>query len=332
MSCAPPLAGAASNESFAIVPYGESGASRSNFILELAPGQNITDRISVFNYTDQSMTFNLFGADAYNASGGGAFALRLPDPDTGVLPSAEDLGAWIDVPVSVLVVPPGTRTDVPFTVTVPLDAEPGDHAGGIVALDTQPRGGDGPAGGVATKQALGVRIYVRVDGPLRPQVTVADTALLTGGEPHRCRSPARRTPKLASLSSTPATSASHQPPRCGSPTLFGREVASASVPELPELLPGQSIEQGVPLGELSGFGPRYRLVVTADAQGTQSEGSATAWVVPWLLLALLVVLIVIFVVLRRRSAGGDDAGEATAPTAPAQRSDGRSVALMRPRS
>jgi uncharacterized membrane protein len=233
------------------------------------------------------------------------------------------VGSWIDVPVQSFTAEPGTRTDIPITITVPLDAQPGDHAGGVVALNTQAKQGSGDLK-VDIKQAVGARTYVRIAGPLNPELTVSDVEVSTGG-------PAW----LAPITGPTDTSAGFTITNTGNvrmtPTVtvavkdvVGREVSRVEVEDFQELLPGASLDATAALGDLSGFGPRYTVEVTTTTSDV-SQSSATAfWVMPWLLVILLVVVVAAFVVLRRRNRpatgssgdGGGPGGESD-PSSPA---------------
>src|SRR5699024_12647223 len=62
-----------------------------------------------------------------------------------------DTGAWIDIEEEVALAA-GESAVVPFTITVPEDALPGEHPGGVVAyLRTTARGEDGGAGGLDSR-------------------------------------------------------------------------------------------------------------------------------------------------------------------------------------
>ena len=60
---------------------------------------------------------------------------------------------------------------VPFSVSVPHDAAPGDHAGGIVASLTS--AGTGASGQrIVLVQRVGVRVFLRVAGPVSPALSI----------------------------------------------------------------------------------------------------------------------------------------------------------------
>lgn len=312
---------------FTVSPYSEGNltgvSSRSAFVLDASPGQTISDRVSVFNFTDKPITFVVYPADAQPAKGTGAFSLQLPDATTGAIPEPVDLGSWIEVPVTNFTAQPGTRTDIPITVTVPLDAEPGDHAGGIVALNPEALQGSGDLK-VDLKQAVGARMYLRVAGPLNPELSVSDVNVSTGGQAWLApvTGPSNATASFTitntgNVRSTPTVKVSVK-------DLFGREVASQEVKDFQEILPGASLDATAALGDLSGLGPRYSVDITTTAGDTTQTSSASFWVAPWLLVLVLVVAVIAFVVLRRRnrpaagsSGDGGGPGGVRNPSSPA---------------
>jgi hypothetical protein len=129
----------------------------------LAPGGSVTDHLALRNLSPTEVTFGLTAADGYFTRAG-----RF---DT--LPSSQaskDAGTWIELPQSVTV-PSGETSVVKFTLTVPQNAEPGDHAAGITAsvIKTQ---SDSSGASVGVESRVGVRVTTRVTGELRPSVDV----------------------------------------------------------------------------------------------------------------------------------------------------------------
>ncbi|MFH8349445.1 hypothetical protein [Streptomyces sp. NPDC018045] len=115
-----------------------SARDRPYFYLEGAPGAVLKDRLSLTN------------------PGGGAVTLRLRGGPTRA-------GGWISTAGREIRVPPRTRADVPFTVTVPGDATPGDHPAALVA----------EGGG----RAATVPVHLRVTGPALAALSVEDVAV-----------------------------------------------------------------------------------------------------------------------------------------------------------
>src|SRR3954469_20236952 len=109
-------------------PAAATGAGgRSFFDYTLAPGEAVQDYVKLSNLSNHARTFILYAADAYTTQQG-SFALRLRDqPRTG-------LSSWVSLPFTKRTVPAGTSVTFPFQMGIPREADPGDWAGGIVAL------------------------------------------------------------------------------------------------------------------------------------------------------------------------------------------------------
>lgn len=97
--------------------------SADHFQLELAPGAAALDTAIASNRSGKEMTFKVYAADALTTDQGG-FALRARDePQSGV-------GQWVKLPVDTVTISAGAQQEVPFRLSLPADASPGDYAGG----------------------------------------------------------------------------------------------------------------------------------------------------------------------------------------------------------
>ncbi|WP_327246005.1 COG1470 family protein [Streptomyces sp. NBC_01320] len=223
---------------------GEDG-DRPYFYLEGLPGTVLQDRLSVTNPGTAPVTVRLRGADAYNA-GGGDFAVRGTKDSTGT-------GAWLRLAADRVTVPARTRAEVPFSVTVPAGASPGDHPGAIVAEHSG--------------RSVGVRVHLRVSGPTLTALTVEDVSV-SGRTIHYTlvnRGNAALTPRLA-VSADGVFG-----------TLLRREARNLPV----DLLPGQRVKLTEPWRDAPALdSATVRLRVTA-ASGAHSEATARAVFVPW---------------------------------------------------
>lgn len=142
----------------------EVGTGRSNFGYTAEPGGSLTDSIDVTNGGDEPLVLDIYAADAYTPEGGGIDLLPAGDPSV-------DVGAWIDMSAGAITVEPGSTVTVPFTLTVPENATPGDHSGGIVtSISTD-------SGQFVVDRRLGNRMHVRVLGELDPQLEVSDVSV-----------------------------------------------------------------------------------------------------------------------------------------------------------
>ncbi|MFH7596982.1 DUF916 domain-containing protein [Streptomyces racemochromogenes] len=301
---------AADNGTWGVFPTPPAGAAttdRAYFFHQGAAGSAIGDSVTILNSSDKELTFRVFAADAVNTPSGGAFAL-LP-----VESRPRDVGAWIALPpdaAGTVTVPPKGRKDIPFTVKVPQDAAPGDHVGGIVALNTQVEGvqRDGRVQ-VGVQRQVGARLYLRVPGPLTPALDVEDVRVSRGAPllPWTKQARATVTYTLVNRGNVvvePKVAVSAR-------GLFGRRVLDrpARGPQ-PALLPGQRITLTEPWPDSPQL-DRVSVRVTARAAAypdLDAAGGTAFLAVPWpaagTLLLLAGAALVLLVLRRRRRAPG----------------------------
>ncbi len=140
---------------------------RPNFLVDVPAGSVVEDSIRVKNFSKKELNVSIYASDARTTDSG---ALDL-------LPAAEkprDVGAWIVLEKSELTIAAGDQVDVPFKMTVPENAESGDHVGGIVTSYIAPGVSEGQP--VKLDRRLGTRVQVRIEGPLNPGLAVVGMA------------------------------------------------------------------------------------------------------------------------------------------------------------
>jgi hypothetical protein len=313
---------------WSVQPAGPEGPDgRTELTYDVAPGTTVSDRVSVSNYSDRSASFRVYGSDATTDYDTGAFTL------VGADQASTDLGSWTSVDSGSAVCPdtnddaeascaadlgvvvklkPGARADIPFTITVPHDATPGDHAAGIVA-SFRSGAADGDGSAVQVEQRVGTRIYLRVDGETRPALDV--TGVVAGFDGVANPFGAGTATVGLDLTNTGNTRISGEPAvRITGP--FGVDLGSADVDPVENLVPGGTAHV---VAEVAGVPPVLLLfadvVVTPAAAEHPGKGdddtlpapvtaSAQAWAVPWPLAGAVLVLagaIWAFVAWRRRS-------------------------------
>lgn len=273
-------------------------APRLYFFLESPPGTSVQDSVRVTNLADQPRTFRLYGADAYNTPRDGGFGLRTQDA------THVDIGAWTRVGAATVTVPAKAQADVPFVITVPSNATPGDHVGGVVAMEERPGATTRQNGvDVTVRRAVAARVYLRVSGPTVPGLRVDGVAL--SHDPPWLPT----TVDGAYTYDVVNTGNLHLPPRLTVRVtgLFGHEIRRhGSVPQI-DLLPGARTRLS---GTVSGVWPfdvvTTSVTVTADG-GVSARAQDTTVVVSWPALAVLVAGLVLFVLHRRRRAAAHTA-------------------------
>jgi hypothetical protein len=251
----------------------------------------------LYNPTDAPVQIQLFTSDAFNVKNGGGFALNTSPQPT------KDAGAWIKVPVVQFSVDAKTGVKIPFDIAVPANASPGDHSAGIVALGVAPIGTKkSGATAIDVKRAVGTRVYIRVEGPMKPSLDVTSltfdpaSALLApfGGGTNRITFVLSNT---GNMRMSPVA-------RVWVTDAFGRTVKSFPKVAVPDLLPGNSATIVRAWNGGNGVALRLTAHVEAVSGSTKTQASNSALTMPWLLLMLVLVVIALLVRWRlgRRSA------------------------------
>jgi len=136
------------------------------------PGDVIRETIKLFN---GSTTTERVYASTANFSARG----ENGDPDFDFTSVVGGTSTWIDLPPGLLSIAPNDSLRIPYTITVPKDAEPGGHYAAIFF-------GNEPApqlesGQVAIQNLLGSLVILRVNGEVKEGARVVSFAP-TGGK------------------------------------------------------------------------------------------------------------------------------------------------------
>lgn len=288
--------GAIDNGEWTVFPTSEGAiTSRSSFVVEVDPGQSISDSVTIRNLTPDPITFRLYPAEAFNPAAGGIAVKSSSEVLAGA-------ASWISLSTNQVEVPGRTENavfeaKVPFTVNVPSDVTPGDHAAGIAALNVKSETEQsGENAQVAVERAVAVPLFVRVSGPLRPSLAISgvsvahDNPLFPLGE--------RSTRVTATITNDGNVRLS--PEVTGSLDPFGPGGGELDPAAIDNLLPGSSQTVTLEVDSSPYLGPAtVRLVAAAD--GVSVARSTAFWTIPWLLVIVVVVLVLVLVWRRRRN-------------------------------
>ena len=124
-------------------------------------GQVKTDAVRIINNKPETIVLKLIALDAISTPDG-SFALAPDDV------SQKDVGKWIKLALTEIEIPPQSEKLVPFTVTVPQNADVGDHMGGIAMQELNL---DSPMQRTGFKiiTRIGVRMYITIPGEVRKE-------------------------------------------------------------------------------------------------------------------------------------------------------------------
>jgi hypothetical protein len=285
---APPVAPDDGSRVWAVRPAGADGKpdARTHFVLQGAPGAQVRDKVLILNSSHVPVAFSVYGTDAFNTPQG---AFDLLNAATKPV----DVGSWIIVGSSTVVIPAGKAVAVPFTVTIPATATPGDHAGGVVVS----LAGVSPADGVKLDSRVAVRVYLRIPGNLRPSLAVGPVTVKFrgGGNPF-----AHGTATVTYTVTNPGNIRLRAGQKIKITGPFGGTLATLSPPDLTELLPSQAATFTVKLPHVFPYGPITAHVELAPYPDPEqpigqsvpaASGEGYTWAISWLL--LLIVLLVL---------------------------------------
>ncbi|GAA1593292.1 WxL protein peptidoglycan domain-containing protein [Actinoplanes couchii] len=268
------------------------GATRSSFGYDVSPGTTTKDAMVVANKGTEPVTLKVYAADGYTTDAG---QLDLLAGET----QSKAVGSWVRSEQSTVTVAPGKTVELPFGITVPANATPGDYVGGIVTSLTAAD----QTSNVDVERRLGIKIKLRVAGDLAPALAVED---LTAGYQDGTATVSYTIHNTGNAVQTARQAVSITGPF----GWFKKDAAPVAAP--PELLPGESWKVTVPIQDVA---PAVLLTATAtltpmltDASGSTTSlepvtATATTWAIPWtyaVLVVVLIALIVLLVVLLRK--------------------------------
>ncbi|MDE3205582.1 MAG: DUF916 domain-containing protein [Acidobacteriota bacterium] len=314
-----------------VVTFGTQTASatqpdgRGYFDFGSGAGGQIADHVAVRNYSNQTITVTLKGTDAVNTPQGGLAALPVNE-------TSKDVGAWIQLPASDLTLTIAPRHDVivPFRVVVPKDALPGDHVGAITAtLQSSVISKSGQR--VKLLQTAGTRMFLRVSGPLHPNLSVEGIAVRYEGT----WNPAGKGRAVITWSVRNSGNVGLG----GRQTvyvsgLFGSRKSAVRVADVQLLLPGFSVKESV---TVTGILPEVRdtahvslspLYIPGSVQPASGPFKATVtfWALPWpdMIIVAIALLALGALLYRRRRRRGSPPGAGSDPPKRPGRSAGPS--------
>lgn len=282
----------------AIAPVNAKGKGdgRSRFSYQVDPGQEITDQVRISNVGTTKLKVTVFATDAYNADNG----------DFALLDSAEkptDAGSWVRFGGKKklkLTLERGTSKVVPFTVKVPANATPGDHAAGVLAAAAE-------SGDLTVERRIANRMYVRVSGDLQPSLTISSVS----GVHHGGLNPADGSASVTATITNNGNVALEGVLTLSASTWFGIGLGSPSRQELTEILPGNTrvvnLEYpGVPQVGYANVNLLLQSGIAGDAPNpgrlpvVQRDIFVVA--IPWAIVGVLLLTLGGWLILRRRRA------------------------------
>ncbi len=280
--------------SWSVSPADETGEDgRVSIQHELDPGESIVEHIVVRNLGAGDVVFSLSAADGFYT-------------DTGrfdMLPSGQestDSGSWITIPESVEIASGESRV-VAFTITVPDNAEPGDHAAGVAASILSVKQDASGSTAVGVESRVGVKVITRVTGEIVPAFAVQNVRTDYTVNPNPFR------PGEVTVAFDVQNTGNARLDAAGSISIAGQEIVFPAEGETPQvLLPGESrsftlqVDGVWPLVLLSGELTVEPIAASLDGEELPVDAASSqlsVWAMPWPQLLVLVGIALIVLAL-----------------------------------
>ncbi|MGI6877554.1 COG1470 family protein [Microbacterium sp. gxy059] len=269
------------------------GEERTSFAYAVDAGEQVSDAVLVRNAGADELTLDVAAADALTDEIG---RLEIADAEP------DGAGAWIRPELDELTIAPGDTARLPFSVAVPDDAEPGEHAAAL--LTVLESSGDA----VSADMRYATRVTVEVAGDLRASLRLADGGLAveTGFWPW---DPASAEVAYTAQNAGNTRLSAAQLIRMQDVELISTAGSAADLHDLEEMLPAAEVTVRTQLDGLSSWSPFFRAavavspVVPATASGTapvveqqtlaiEALAIAPGW---WMILAAAVLVVAVIV-------------------------------------
>lgn len=261
---------------------GSFGSGRPNYDYAVEPGDRVDDALMVVNNGATPIELALYAADAFTTDEG---QLDLFTRDV----AARGVGAWLRLSHDTISLEPGESAEVPFTITVPDDAGPGSHMGGVVTTAAATSKGTEP------ERRVAIRIHLRVGESFRPSLSVEDLSVAYSGDPLGA---GRATVTYTVRNTGDTVLAAEQSVAIAGPFDAFR-VTADSVEPMPRLLPDETWSVSLPVRDVPPTGilaatvtlvPLYTDPAGSTGPLAAVERTGNGWAIPWLPLLILAAL------------------------------------------
>jgi hypothetical protein len=269
------------------------------YFYHLNLGETKRDSVKLINNSDQTAVVRLMAEDGLVTSDG-SFALMPHDQPN------RDMGLWIKLSATEVEIPPKSEKLVPFTITVPENADVGDHSAGIAMQEVEVVDDNViPTTGIKVVTRIGVRMYETVPGEVKKSfgITQLNYQFAATGVSHFFKDLLdinKRTVFFIGIKNEGNVAISPLV-TLDIRNIFGRTVGHLENQEVGVVFPnGENKDGTVIWNDMPLFG-RYTAKVTVNSRLSGLEPKTqdiVIWVFPYKIGFVLIILVVFIILLR----------------------------------
>lgn len=154
-------------------PSPDNPRSQDIFIYQLKGGDTKNDQVLVANNTGSAQTIDIYPTDV-EITNTGAYSCKQRSEE------AKDVGSWVRLEKSEVLLQPGESQKVDFDISVPQTADVGEH-NGCLAFEAQ--GDEGEVdGNVRIRTRSAVRMSVVIPGDLKRDISITSFSARVNGD------------------------------------------------------------------------------------------------------------------------------------------------------
>jgi hypothetical protein len=155
-----------------VAPNSTASSTAPYFIFDAQAGATIQSKVRITNIGTATGSVALYPVDATTGQTSGVVYHTSTDPRT-------DVGSWVSVGAQHVTLAPKQDQIIPFSITVPASARPGQHVGGLVAEDLAVQGGSSSSVQINIQHLSIVAVQVNLPGKQSQRLDA--TAIQAGG-------------------------------------------------------------------------------------------------------------------------------------------------------
>ena len=135
--------------------------TQSIFVKTIQPGASIEDAVEVINNTGVKKSVMVYATDSIVSSGGAFACAQAADEQKNV-------GQWIKLSQSTIDIDANGTAKVPFSITTPSNAEPGEQNGCIIIQEQKESNFQS---GVSLSFRTAIRVAILIPGDIKKEIT-----------------------------------------------------------------------------------------------------------------------------------------------------------------